>query len=161
MCALQVIILILLILLIFWMVFPQRETLISPAVGDRSYARFYKDFDQKDLMFEMLGSAAGETKPRYFRYIWRGDIKSMDINLLANGPPGDKFTGPRRAKVYAYMWYSPVGTTLTDFYNIYQIPEHDWKAHPNLTLVADVKSGQRFQSDDIPFAKRFLVEFVM
>jgi hypothetical protein len=159
MCPTQVIILVLFILIIYGLATSKKEAMTGPAVGTKSYVRFYNDFDQKDKVFEMEGTPSGE--PRYFKYIWRGDVKSIDINLLRSGPDGTDATGPRRARVWAYMFYSAVGTTLSDFYNIYQIPEHDYKAHPNLQLVADIKPGQRFQTDNVPFAKRFLVELVL
>ena len=161
MCPTQVILLVLIILVIFWAVFPKKESFTGPATGNESYVRFYGDFNKSNKVFEMMGSDANSASPQYFRYIWRGDVKAMDINILKDGPSGSDITGPRHARVWAYMFYSPVGTTLTDFYNIYQIPNHVWKAHPNLKLVADVKPGERFQTDNVPFAKRFLVELVL
>jgi hypothetical protein len=75
----------------------------------------------------------------------------MDINLPLLGPPG------RKVEIWARYPYSIIGTTLTDFYNIYDIPEYDYNAHPNLKLVARVLPGQRFQSDNIVPSKRFLI----
>jgi hypothetical protein len=161
MCPTQVIVLILLIVILWAIMNPKKEHLTGPAVGNENYVRFYGDFNRKNKVFEMVASNSNTRSPEFFRYIWRGDVKEMDINLLADGPSGSSDTGPRRARVWAYRFYSPVGTTLTDFYNTYQTPEHTRQANPNLQLVADVKPGERFQTDDVPFSKRFLVELVL
>lgn len=158
MCPLQVIILVAIILILFWVTTAKKET-FADAVGDKSYVRFYNDFDMKRPVFEM------ENKPnahdiQYFRYIWRGDVKSMDINLTKNGPES-MMHGPRRVRVWAYRFYSPVATTVSDFYNTYQIPDHVLKADPNLLLIADVKPGERFSTDHVIPAKRFFVELVL
>ena len=159
MCPTQVLILVSLILIIYWVIVPKNETLVSGAIGDRSYVRFYNDFDMKHPVFEMENRSDANAV-QYFRYIWRGDVKSMDINLLKDGPESMMY-GPRRARVWAYRFYSPVETTVTDFYNTYQIPEHVLKANPNLQLIADVKPGERFTTDRVIPAKRFFVELVL
>lgn len=159
MCPTQVLILISLILIFYWVVTVKKETLVSGAIGDRSYVRFYDDFDMKHPVFEMENTPNTNLN-QYFRNIWRGDVKSIDINLTKDGPQSlmDK---PRRARVWAYRFYSPVETTVSDFYNTYQIPDHVLKADPNLLLIADVKPGERFTTDHVIPAKRFFVELVL
>lgn len=158
MCPTQVLILVLLIIILFGVATAKKES-FADAVGDKSYVRFYDDFDMKHPVFEMENRSDANAI-QYFRYIWRGDVKSMDINLTKDGPES-LMHGPRRARVWAYRFYSPVETTVTDFYNTYQIPEHVLKADPNLQLIADVKPGERFSTDHVLPAKRFFVELVL
>jgi len=79
----------------------------------------------------------------------------MDISLPTEGPPG------REVYVYAYYYPHTTATTTSDFYNIYQIPEHMYAVHTNLKLVAKVKPGERYQTSEVPGAKNFLLKMVL
>jgi hypothetical protein len=139
------------IIVIFVLNMKPTEFLVGPAIGDKGYVRFYSDFGMEDLLFRMDGSEPDADQPKYIKYDLKGDARSMDINIPAEGPDG------RRVEIWARYPYKNVGTSLTDFYNIYDIPEYDYGVHPNLKLVATVLPGQRFKSDNIVPSKRFLV----
>jgi len=127
------------------------EFLISPSTGTHGYVRFYSDFNMEDLLFRIDGSGPNDIIPKYIKYDLKGDARSMDINIPVEGPEG------RRVEIWARYPYTNTGTSVTDFYNIYEIPEYDYGVHPNLKLVATVLPGQRFKSDNIVPSKRFLV----
>lgn len=128
------------------------EFMISEADGDQGYVRFYKDFNYSDLLFRIDGSTPSSESAKYIKYDLKGNARSMDINIPLAGPPG------RKVEIWArFPPYNAIGTTQTDFYNIFNIPEYDYKIHPNLKLVSTVLPGQRFRSDTISPSKRYLV----
>lgn len=128
------------------------EFMISPADGNKGYVYFYKDFNYQDMLFRIDGSDSTAAEAKYVKYDLKGNARSMDINLPLEGPPG------RRVEIWArFPPYNAIGTTQTDFYNIFNIPEYDYKIHPNLKLVATVLPGQRFRSDKISPSKRYLI----
>ncbi len=141
------------ILIIF--IYMKSENLVNfvvePAEGNSSYVRFYSDFNWSNLLFKM---EQGPT-PKYIKYDLKGDAKSMDINLPDTGIPG------QRVEVWARYPDKDVGTTLTDFYNVYNIPEYDYSNMTNLQLVARVLPGQRYKSQNIAPSKRFLIKALL
>lgn len=149
---LSTIIAVLIVVIVMMIIMNRRSTefLVIPAVGNQGYVRFYSDFNMKDLLFK-IESGPDDKEYKYIKYDLKGDARSMDINIPAAGPPG------RRVDIWARYSESVIGTSLSDFYNIYNIPEYDYGAHPNLQLVASVLPGQRFQSDNIVPSKRFLI----
>ena len=127
-----------------------KEAFKEPASG-QGYVKFYDDFRYSNLIFEKRGSNPDDIKPRYLKHDYRGEIRSLDINLPEEGPPG------RRVEIYAYYSGRPNGPDTSDFYNIFNIPERLYKAHPNLQHVTSVAPGERYRSNNIPDAKRFLI----
>lgn len=124
---------------------------IEKAVGDKSYVHFYDDFVYNNLLFKMEQSEM----IKYIKYDLKGDAKSMDINLVDNGRPG------QMVEVWARYPFSNVGTTVSDYYNAYPIPEYNYPNMTNLKLVARILPGQRFRSDNIVPSKRFLVKAIL
>ncbi len=151
MCPIHVLMALLIVLLVVVLIKKPTEFLIEPAVGDQGYVRFFSDFGAKDLIFRMDGSMKDAKEPIYFKYDIKSEARSMDINVPSDGPIG------RKVEIWARYPYSNIGTTLTDFYNIYGIPDYDYKAHPNMRLITTVLPGQRFTSDNIIPSKRFLI----
>jgi len=130
---------------------PGTEFLISEAVGDVGYVRFYSDYNYSDLLFRI---DEDKNSPKYVKYDLKADAKSMDINLPTSSSNAS-------VEIWARFPYSNIGTTQTDTYSIYNIPEYNYQAQPNLKLVARVKPGQRFRSDSIIPSKRFLIKVTL
>ena len=151
MCPIHIVMAMIIITLIVILTKKPTEFLIEPAVGEQGYVRFYGDFAATDLIFRMDGSKKGDLQPVYFKYDIKSEARSMDINVPSEGAPG------RKVEIWARYPYSNIGTTLTDFYNIYNIPDYDYKVHPNMKLITTVLPGQRFTSDNIIPSKRFLI----
>lgn len=139
-------------IIVVFMINKSSEFMISNAEGTEGYVKFYKDFNYKDLLFRIDGSNSSSKSAKYIKYDLKGNAKSMDINVPLAGPPG------RKVEIWArFPPYNPIGTTQTDFYNIFNIPEYDYKIHPNLKLITTVLPGQRFRSDSISPSKRYLI----
>lgn len=139
------------LLLIYSKTGSNTEFLISEAVGDAGYVRFYSDYNYSDLLFRI---DEDKNKQKYIKYDLKADAKSMDINLPASSTNAS-------VEIWARFPYSNIGTTQTDVYSIYNIPEYNYKAQPNVKLVAHVKPGQRFRSDSIIPSKRFLIKVTL
>jgi hypothetical protein len=139
-------------LVVVFMINKSSEFMISDSEGTQGYVRFYKDFNYSDLLFRIDGSDPSSNSAKYIKYDLKGDAKSMDINLPLVGPPG------RRVEIWSrFPPYNAIGTTQTDFYNIFNIPEYDYRIHPNLKLITTVLPGQRYKSDTISPSKRYLI----
>jgi len=124
---------------------------IEKAVGDKSYVHFYDDFVYNNLLFKMEQSDA----PKYIKYDIKGDAKSIDINLVDNGTPG------QMVELWARYPFSRVGTTVSDFHNAYLIPEYNYPLMTNLEFVTRVLPGQRFRSNNIVSSKRYFLKAIL
>jgi len=131
-----------------------RESIVTGPVGNVNYLRLYEDFPGNELLFDFSNPEPSDKDGlKYMRYVLRGNVKSMDINLVG---------GAKTAHVR--VWNIRDGrnnaSLVSDFYEntVYTSPEARMWANENLDLLVDVSPGQRKKLDMTGPTNKILME---
>jgi len=146
------IVIFLLLLLIF--VLGGNENFVNPTIQTKPFVKLYEGFNQKDLIF-VFQPLLNDPAALYLKYIFKGNVKSVDINIpLSN----DNLDNTRKVQIWNIYDGDNMASSESDFYNTYTEGNISLRANPGkYKLLLDMCAGNRIKLNISEAVKKILI----